>query len=735
MASCAVNWCRKSSKTYNYKNDGITFHRFPRNSEYKEKWINATCRGEKWFPNKYSIICSRHFTEDCFQNMKNRRKLKKTALPTLNLPILINLPRTPLSPKEGKDKPKVTEIASPERVNQPIVIPAATDASRAATDEADSDSDGLIDDPSDLSDFLVFNQTESAGATQQPSTEELQSSTTPIQPSTSTFGEIKYQTSTSTAEGVQYQPTTSRHEQLPYQPSKYSMACENKKIALEEVILIKEEITEEEKNQCRLCLSVGRRMQELGEYALLYRKLLFENNFQNTTIPSFMYQILACWECHAELRRIDRFQDKVRRANNAFETNQNRNCESLSNLSAILIGEYKKSEAEEAEDAEEAEEEQESEKLSRVEECAQEIKEEAVEVEVEETSLPDPLEFNQEDRKAGWRAEIVNLHQQKVAISEIARRLKTSRNTVRLWIRRFAISGRLEARRSGPLAKAYKDDSHRHRAIVDTYSNDPYASTRTIATKLNITLQTVRNHLKAAGLRRCRHPKEDKLLSSAHKRDEENLDIRNEPNISAPTQKAVKRTPPEPKMPQNVPKRPKLGQTLTSGPRRPKLDGSGPKTAQEEENNLKFTEETSPEAIFAKVQIEINELVKILDERRSIESFRNMRFKCDSCILGFTNHNRLLEHNRNFHNQEFGSCECAICERRFGDERRLSAHYRNHFVKFVCKLCNYECYTKTGQAIHFKRHKSATQAASSLLRPIKTYQRASASESSCESST
>ncbi|XP_045783607.1 uncharacterized protein LOC123879742 isoform X5 [Maniola jurtina] len=466
---------------------------------------------------------------------------------------------------------------------------------------------------------LVFNQTESAGATQQPSTEELQSSTTPIQPSTSTFGEIKYQTSTSTAEGVQYQPTTSRHEQLPYQPSKYSMACENKKIALEEVILIKEEITEEEKNQCRLCLSVGRRMQELGEYALLYRKLLFENNFQNTTIPSFMYQILACWECHAELRRIDRFQDKVRRANNAFETNQNRNCESLSNLSAILIGEYKKSEAEEAEDAEEAEEEQESEKLSRVEECAQEIKEEAVEVEVEETSLPDPLEFNQEDRKAGW--------------------------------------------------------------------------------------------------------------------DEENLDIRNEPNISAPTQKAVKRTPPEPKMPQNVPKRPKLGQTLTSGPRRPKLDGSGPKTAQEEENNLKFTEETSPEAIFAKVQIEINELVKILDERRSIESFRNMRFKCDSCILGFTNHNRLLEHNRNFHNQEFGSCECAICERRFGDERRLSAHYRNHFVKFVCKLCNYECYTKTGQAIHFKRHKSATQAASSLLRPIKTYQRASASESSCESST
>ncbi|XP_069364341.1 uncharacterized protein [Maniola hyperantus] len=448
-----------------------------------------------------------------------------------------------------------------------------------------------------LADTFASNQADSAGATEQPSkTEELQ-----YQPSTSMTEELQYQPSTSMAEELQYQPSISTAEELQHQPFKYSM---NAALQLQEVILIKEEITDEEKKQCRLCLSIGRRMKELGEYAHLYRKLLVENNYQNTTIASFMYQMLACWECHAELRRVKRFQDRVRRANNVFETNQNRNCETLSNLSTILIGEYKKSE----------EEEEESEKLSRVEECAQDIKEEAVEVEVEEISLPDPLEFNQEDRRARWV--------------------------------------------------------------------------------------------------------------------ERNLDIQNEPNKSVLTQKVMRRPKPEPKTAENVPKRVKLGQRVYSGPKRLKLDHSGPKTSKGQENDEIFTKETDPEAIFGKVQIEINELVKILEERRNIESFRNMTFKCDSCILGFTNHNRLLEHNRNFHNQEFGTSECAICERRFTDERRLSAHYRGHFAKFVCKLCNYECYTKTGRAIHFKRHKGVSQGDSVSLRQRHSDQGASASESS-----
>ncbi|CAK1588572.1 unnamed protein product [Parnassius mnemosyne] len=87
MPSCAVKWCGKHSKTSGYKKDGITFHRFPKIPELKEKWIDKVNR-ENWFPTKYSAVCSRHFTPDCFEYLKERRRLFSSAIPTLFLPIL-----------------------------------------------------------------------------------------------------------------------------------------------------------------------------------------------------------------------------------------------------------------------------------------------------------------------------------------------------------------------------------------------------------------------------------------------------------------------------------------------------------------------------------------------------------------------------------------------------------------------------------------------------------------------
>ncbi|CAG5055811.1 unnamed protein product [Parnassius apollo] len=89
MAPCTIKWCGNSSQTCNLKKNGITFHRFPKHPNLKEKWINAT-RRENWFPSVYSVICSRHFEEDCFINMKNSRRLLSSAVPTLCLPILTN---------------------------------------------------------------------------------------------------------------------------------------------------------------------------------------------------------------------------------------------------------------------------------------------------------------------------------------------------------------------------------------------------------------------------------------------------------------------------------------------------------------------------------------------------------------------------------------------------------------------------------------------------------------------
>ncbi|KAI5634613.1 THAP domain-containing protein [Phthorimaea operculella] len=82
MPSCAIKWCGKCNTTSSYAKDGITFHRFPTDGVMKEAWINATQR-EDFFPSKTSVICSRHFTPDCFENLKNRRRLYSSSIPTL----------------------------------------------------------------------------------------------------------------------------------------------------------------------------------------------------------------------------------------------------------------------------------------------------------------------------------------------------------------------------------------------------------------------------------------------------------------------------------------------------------------------------------------------------------------------------------------------------------------------------------------------------------------------------
>lgn len=77
------------------------------------------------------------------------------------------------------------------------------------------------------------------------------------------------------------------------------------------------------------------------------------------------------------------------------------------------------------------------------------------------------------------------------------------RNSVRLWIRRYADQGNIDCRRPGPQAVMYTHESHRHRDIVATHIADPFALTRLPATRHGVSLETVRNHLKAAGLK-CR---------------------------------------------------------------------------------------------------------------------------------------------------------------------------------------------------------------------------------------
>nr|XP_053611377.1 THAP domain-containing protein 2-like isoform X1 [Plodia interpunctella] len=119
MPYCAVKWCGKCSATSSLTKDGITFHRFPNCPNLKQQWINATKRGDNWFPGKTHVICSRHFTDDCFRPTSgNRRFLFDTAVPTQMLPSLTST----LSLTEIKDENICTLDTQTSSSNEPTNI-------------------------------------------------------------------------------------------------------------------------------------------------------------------------------------------------------------------------------------------------------------------------------------------------------------------------------------------------------------------------------------------------------------------------------------------------------------------------------------------------------------------------------------------------------------------------------------------------------------------------------------
>ncbi|XP_028044289.1 THAP domain-containing protein 5, partial [Bombyx mandarina] len=85
MPCCAIITCHTKSQTSSIERGGISFHRFPKEPNAKEKWIDVTGRGN-WMPTKNSTICSKHFAEKDFIIKKSGyRYLKPGAIPRIKI--------------------------------------------------------------------------------------------------------------------------------------------------------------------------------------------------------------------------------------------------------------------------------------------------------------------------------------------------------------------------------------------------------------------------------------------------------------------------------------------------------------------------------------------------------------------------------------------------------------------------------------------------------------------------
>ena len=74
---CAAYGCNSGYAT-NKSNESVSFHAFPKDPELRDKWIRAISR-QDYVPTKYSRICSRHFHDTDFVELRtdmNKSRLK-----------------------------------------------------------------------------------------------------------------------------------------------------------------------------------------------------------------------------------------------------------------------------------------------------------------------------------------------------------------------------------------------------------------------------------------------------------------------------------------------------------------------------------------------------------------------------------------------------------------------------------------------------------------------------------
>ena len=57
----------------------LKYHRFPVSSPLRRKWLN-NMRRKDWSPNRNAVLCSKHFSDDCYDNGV---RLTKGSVPTL----------------------------------------------------------------------------------------------------------------------------------------------------------------------------------------------------------------------------------------------------------------------------------------------------------------------------------------------------------------------------------------------------------------------------------------------------------------------------------------------------------------------------------------------------------------------------------------------------------------------------------------------------------------------------
>ncbi|GBM47090.1 hypothetical protein AVEN_166727-1 [Araneus ventricosus] len=87
-----------------------TFHRFPTwNTALLEVWVSKLGRSTFWRPSPFSVLCSDHFEESCFDKIGDVKHIRADAVPTLFF-----MGDKPVNKNSGEtsEKPQIISVIS-----------------------------------------------------------------------------------------------------------------------------------------------------------------------------------------------------------------------------------------------------------------------------------------------------------------------------------------------------------------------------------------------------------------------------------------------------------------------------------------------------------------------------------------------------------------------------------------------------------------------------------------------
>ncbi|XP_039748938.1 THAP domain-containing protein 5-like isoform X2 [Pararge aegeria] len=111
MVYCAVQSCKNTSAKLKKDKHGITFHRFPQDTDRRRQWEISVNRGNKWSSTKCSVVCSEHFdAQDFYLTESGLRRLCINAVPSINIsicqspaPTISNIPIVDIKPTDTEE--------------------------------------------------------------------------------------------------------------------------------------------------------------------------------------------------------------------------------------------------------------------------------------------------------------------------------------------------------------------------------------------------------------------------------------------------------------------------------------------------------------------------------------------------------------------------------------------------------------------------------------------------------